>query len=129
MRYDAIIHSGIIESKATQRVAVRQTTVARLALETDTATLIFTRRCSNASAPVMCIRAEERRCRYDGSAIVSMRVFGRSVVQPSFHAEKMCTRRRVEYLIPLRILVRTAKPGILSCPAAALCCNAVVPTC
>ena len=114
MRYDAIIHSGIIESKATQRVAVRQTTVARLALETDTTTLIFTRRCS---------------CRYDGSAIVSMRVFGRSVVQPSFHAEKMCTRRRVEYLIPLRILVRTAQPGILSCPAAALCCNAVVPTC
>ena len=119
MRYDAIIHSGIIESKATQRVAVRQTTVrqttvARLALETDTTTLIFTRRCS---------------CRYDGSAIVSMRVFGRSVVQPSFHAEKMCTRRRVEYLIPLRILVRTAQPGTLSCPAAALCCNAVVPTC
>jgi len=114
MRYDAIIHSGIIESKATQRVAVRQTIVARLALETDTTTLIFARRCS---------------CRYDGSAIVSMRVFGRSVVQPSFHAEKMCTRRRVEYLIPLRILVRTAQPGILSCPAAALCCNAVVPTC
>ena len=128
------IYSGIIESKATQRVAVRQATVARLALETDTTTLI-----PHLLHPpmlqgiylrsVMCIRAEERGCRYDGSAIVSMRVFGRSVVQPSFHAEKMCTRRRVEYLIPLRILVRPAQPSMLCCNTAALCCNAVVLRC
>jgi hypothetical protein len=28
------------------------------------------------------------------------------MVQPKFNAESMCTRRRVEYLVPLRILVR-----------------------